>query len=292
MIKLIRAKNIVCIARILMIAGALFFLPELFINPDISAFASTTRTARTVETLSIDPEFQPQSGTYHYKVAWNKVNVGDARISVYQEDDQYKIEVHAETGKKLDRIYKIRYRGESRISDDPLSPIEATIHERVKSTKKDTVIEFQENGTIKSTETKTKKGKPAKETEREIQTENFTLDPFSAAFLVRRLDWEAGMEEIFDVFTGKDQFLLELKCIQKTTIEIAGKKREAWEIMPALTNLDTKEQAKEDKQMNDMWIYVSADEAKEMLKIKVALKIGSFRIVLEKFEPASVQQGQ
>ena len=31
----------------------------------------------------------------------------------------------------------------------------------------------------------------------------------------------------------------------------------------------------------------AADETKEMLKIKVSLKIGYFRIVLEKFEPAS-----
>ncbi len=281
MIKLIRPKKIVCFTRTLLIAGALFFLHEVFINPDISVFAST---ARTVEKLSIDPEFQPLSGTYHYQVAWNKVNVGTARISVEQENDQYKIAVHAETNKKLDRIYKIRYRGESLISDDPFSPIEAKIHERVKSTKKETVIEFQENGAIKSTETKSKKGKPAKETELEIQTENFTLDPFSATFLVRRLDWEVGMEEIFDVFTGDDQFLLELKCIRKTAIEIAGKNRKAFEIVPELTNLDKKEQAKDHKKINDMWIYVSADETREMLKIKVALKIGYFRIILEKFE--------
>ncbi len=277
MTKLKQTKNMAFTAVLLLIGYA------IFIQTDACLLAAPERT---VENLSIDPEFQPQSGTYHYQVAWNKVNVGTARISVEQENDQYTIAVHAETNSKLDRIYKIRYRGESLISDDPFSPIEAKIHERVKSTKKETVIKFQENGAIKSTETKSKKGKPAKETELEIQTENFTLDPFSATFLVRRLDWEVGMEEIFDVFTGDDQYLLELKCIQKKTIEIAGKKREAWEIVPELTNLDKKEQEKDKKQMNDMWIYVSADETKEMLKIKVALKIGYFRIILEKFEPA------
>jgi len=272
--------------KLFLIFNTLFFHPEIFIKPDIAAYADT---ARTVENLSIDPEFQPQSGIYYYQVAWNKINVGNARISVEQENDQYKIEIHAETNKKLDRIYKIRYRGESRISDDPISPIETKIHEKIKSTKKETTIEFQEKGAIRSTKTKSKKGKPIEKTQREIQTENFTLDPFSATFLVRRLDWEAGMEEVFDVFTGDDQYILELKCIQKKTIEIAGENRKAWEIVPELTNLDKKKQEKEDKKMNDMWIYVSADESREMLKIKVALKIGSFRIVLEKFEPAKVQ---
>lgn len=284
MMNRIRTK-IVFISLIILISGAFIFQPGT---------AILSATERTVESLSIDPEFQPESGTYYYNVEWNKVNVGNARISIEQEESQYQIKVHAETNKKLDIVYKIRYRGESRISDDPISPIETKIHEKIKSTKKETTIEFQENGAIKSTETKSKKGVPEKETEREIQTENFTLDPFSATFLVRRLDWEAGMEEIFDVYTGKDQYLLELKCIQKTTIEIAGKNREAWEIVPQLTNLnnkpDKKEQEKEDKKMKDMWIYVSADDVKEMLKIKVGLKIGYFRIVLEKFEPADAPQ--
>ena len=281
MIKLQNTIKIIFISALLLIVGAFIFQSD----PSILA-----ATERTVENLSIDPEFQPESGTYYYNVDWNKVNVGSARISVEQEESQYKIKVHAETNKKIDIVYKIRYRGESKISDDPISPIETRIHEKIKSTKKETTIEFQENGAIKSTETKSKKGEPAKETEREIQTENFTLDPFSATFLVRRLDWEAGMEEIFDVYTGKDQYLLELKCIRKTTIEIAGENREAWEIVPELTNLNNKldkTDRQEDKKMNNMWIYVSADETKEMLKIKVSLKIGYFRIVLEKFEPAS-----
>lgn len=286
MMKRIRTK-IIFISLIILISGTIFS------PPDVSVFASP---GRSVENLSIDPEFQPESGTYYYNVDWNKVNVGKARISVEQEMDQYKIAVHAETNKKIDYVYKIRYRGESKISDDPISPIKTKIREKINSTKKETTIDFQENGAIKSTETKSKKGKPAKETEREIQTENFTLDPFSATFLVRRLDWEVGMEEIFDVYTGKDQYLLELQCIRKTTIEIAGENREAWEIVPELTKLDKEgidkkdqdnDDLKEDKKLNDMWIYVSADETKEMLKIKVSLKIGYFRIVLEKFEPAA-----
>lgn len=277
MIKFEKTEKIIFIAKIILIVAVILF------QPDISVLSALERT---VSDLSLDPEFHPQSGTYHYRVDWNKVNVGSARISIEREDDLYKIMVHAETNRKLDRIYKVRYKGESSITGDPISPIKTKIHEKIKSTKKETTIEFHENGTIKATETKSKKGKPAKKTEREIQTKNFTLDPFSATFLVRRLDWEVGVAEVFDVYTGKDLYLMELKCTKKTTIEIAGKKRQAWEIIPKLTNLDKKNQKKNDKKKGDMKIYVSADEIKEVLKIKVALKVGYFRIILEKFEAA------
>ncbi|MBC2717315.1 MAG: DUF3108 domain-containing protein [Desulfobacteraceae bacterium] len=277
MILINRINKRLLIAKILLIAATIFFLTNI---------SADCTPERTVDNLPLDPEFHPQLGTYYYQVNWNRVNVGKARISIDLENDLYTIMVHAETNRKLDKIYKIRYKGESRISTEPLTPIKAKINEKVKSTKKETTIEFQKDGTIKSSEVKSKKGKPSKTTEREFQTENFTLDPFSATCLVRRLDWEVGMEEIFDVITGEDQYLLELKCIKQTTIEIAGTKRLAWEIVPELTKLDTEEQEKNDQKKDDMTIYVSADKAKEMLKIKVALKVGYFRIILEKFEPA------
>ena len=243
---------------------------------------------KKMSALSIDPEFQPELGTYHYEVTWQKVIVGYAQVTVGKEEDLHKITVHAETSKKLDRVYKVRYTGESLIGTDPISPVETRIHEKVKSKKKQTTIEFYDDGTIKSVESRSRKKKPDRIKYEEINTDRFTLDPFSAACLVRRLDWEEGVAEVFDVFTGKDQYELQLQCIDRTVIDMSGEKRDVWVIVPDITKLSGEEDEEdyEIKQSN-VKIYLSADERKELLRIEGYPKIGRVRAQMSKFEPAT-----
>jgi hypothetical protein len=239
--------------------------------------------------LSVDPDFKPRLGTYHYQVDFNNVNIGSAKIVIGRDNDLYKVQVLAQSIGMIDKLYHLRYRGEALLDTDPLSPVETKMQQEVKSTEKDTTIKFQDNGTIKAVEKKSENGSTVKYDVRRVQTDRFTLDPFSATYLVRGLDWNVGVEKVFDVYPGKHQYELRLKCENLVTIDMGGEKRRAWEIVPTVKNLDPEKQAEAlKKRKTTTKIYVSADDLKDVLKIEASHTLGNFRVVMVRFDPAAV----
>ena len=237
--------------------------------------------------LSIDPEFKPRLGKYFYNVNFNSVNIGNANITIDRDGDLYKVQVKAQSIGLVDSLYRLRYRGEAIMGTDPLSPVETKMQQEVRSTEKDTTMKFQDNGTIRTVEKKSENGNTVTYDVHKIQTDRFTMDPFSATYLVRGLDWKVGVEKVFDVYPGKYQYELRLKCDSLVTIDINGEKRKAWVIIPTVTNLDPEQRAEalKKKPMNTK-IYVSADELKDVLKIEASHTLGNFRVLMVRFDPA------
>jgi hypothetical protein len=262
----------------LCITGTLWFVP-------VNAFG--TNGNGNSHSLSVDPDFKPRLGKYFYDVNFNSVNIGNANITIDRDGDLYKVQVKAQSIGLIDSLYRLRYRGEGIMGTDPLSPVETKMQQEVRSTEKDTTIKFQDDGTIKTVEKKSQNGSTVKYDVRKIQTDRFTMDPFSATYLVRGLEWKVGVEKVFDVYPGKYQYELRLKCDSLVTIDINGEKRKAWVIVPTVTNLDPKERAKASKKkpMNTK-IYVSADDLKDVLKIEATHTLGYFRVLMVKFDPA------
>ena len=200
------------------------------------------------------------------------------------------MQVNAQSVGMVDSLYRLRYRGESTYGTDPLSPVETKMQQEVRSTEKDTTIKFQDNGAIRAVEKKSENGNKVKYDVRKVQTDRFTIDPFSATYLVRGLDWKVGVEKVFDVYPGKYQYELRLKCDSLVTININGEKRKAWVIIPKVTNLDPEKRAEAlKKKPMSTKIYVSADELKDVLKIEASHALGNFRVLMVRFDPAVVQ---
>jgi len=244
----------------------------------------------TVNPLPVDPDFKPRLGTYYYRVDFNNVSIGTASIVIDREGDLYKIQVLAQTIGMVERLYRLRYKGEALMNSEPVSSVETKMQQEVRSSEKDTTIKFQDNGTIKTTEIESKNGATVNYDVRRIQTERFTLDPFSATYLVRGLEWKVGVEKVFDVYPGKYQYELRLKCESMATIDIAGEKRNAYVIIPTVTNLDPDKQAQASKKKQVRTkIYVSADELKDVLKIEASHTLGNFRVLMVRFDPAENQ---
>jgi len=275
--------SIFLIATIVVVSCSGLFKPMM-------AFSSEAEG--NVSPMPVNPEFKPRLGTYYYKANFNNMNIGTACIAIDREGDLYKVQVLAQTTGTVDRIYKLRYRGEALMDTDPLSPVESKMQQQVRSTEKDTTIHFKDDGTIKTVEKKSENGNTVKYDVRTLQTERFTLDPFSATYLVRGLDWKVGTEKVFDVYPGKHQYELRLRCDSMATVDIGGEKRSAFVIIPKLTNLDPEKQAEAmKKKPASMKIYVSADELKDVLEIDASHTLGNFRVVMVKFEP-SVNQSK
>jgi hypothetical protein len=246
-------------------------------------------TGDNASPIPIDHKFRPRLGTYNYKVEFNNLDIITACVMVGLDGDLYKTQVTAETTGAIDKLFRMRYKGEAITDTDSnsITPVGAKTQQKVRSKEKDITISFQENGTIKTTEKKLKNGDSVSYDVRKLQTDRFTLDPFSASYLIRVLDWQVGRTQVFDVYTGKGQYELLLTCVGETTIDSAGEKRKVWVITPDAKELDDNNQyVALKKKPSNMKIYVSADENKDILKMEASHTLGYFRVVLKSFQPA------
>lgn len=236
-----------------------------------------------------DAGFEPLRGTYSYLVDFNNMRIGTIDLSIERENDLYKVQVFAKTINMFDRLYKIRYRGEAVIDSDPFTPVQTRVQQQVKDRERATTTTFQPSGAIKTQERKSDDGEVEYET-KHIQPEKFMLDPFSATYLVRGFDWKVGLVRIFDVFPGKSQYEIRLKCEKLVMLDMGGVKRPAWVIIPTAVNLDPDKQAEAArKPQANLKIYLSADEQKEVLKIDASHMLGNLTVFLDKFQPSIYQ---
>jgi len=250
-------------------------------------YAQPPASAGDGKPVSIDPKFKPRLGTYYYKFDYNNVSIGIASITINRENDLYKVQVLAQTNDTIDRIYKIRYRGESLMDTEPgIASIQTKMQQQVKSKEKDMTIQFNQGGEIKTIEKKSENGGTVDFQVRRLMPEKFTVDPFAATYLVRGLDWKVGLEEVFDVYGGKSQYELHLKCSHIQGVDVDGVKRPAYVIIPTVKKLDENGNIVEPKKKPaDTKIFVSADQFKDVLKIEATHTLGFFRVTLDRFVP-------
>ena len=110
---------------------------------------------------------------------------------------------------------------------------------------------------------------------------NFTLAPFSTAFLALSLDWKTGDKRSFDTYNGRNRYLIELTAVDQADIIIKGESRKAIVISPKITKLtDT-----ETKKLRDARIYISADNSRQILKIPSDLFFGTVYTDMVDFTP-------
>ena len=226
--------------------------------------------------------FHPSLGTYLFSVKWGKVNAGKASIEVSREQDLYNIHVKAKTQNTVNKFYKLRFRGETQLSANNLAPIKTKMYQRTNDREKEIEITFHDEGEIESVRHKYK-DKIKKKTEiRKLNTENFTLDPVSAVFIVRSLDWGKGVSRVFDVFDGKSRHLITITCAGKQKKDVLGDTRETWVLLPTIQNITKDEDSSE---VGTIRIYLSTDKAKEILIIEGYVMVGKIITRLESFTP-------
>ena len=233
--------------------------------------------------LPIDNGFLPYLGTHYYDVFLQDVLIGRATVEVQKTDGEYQIKVNAKTRSVLNSLYKVRYRGEVSFLTDPLKPINASILEQTGSKSKHMAIEFDQSDKVSVVEIEQKGKKPATRKMQNFESDGFILDPFSTVYLIRSIDWRAGLTEIFDVVTGNKQYELRLICKGISTLNINEETRDAWVITPQIKRVG-KESDPKDPAASLWEIYVSRDEMREILKISGNPKIGRVVAQMRKFE--------
>lgn len=219
-------------------------------------------------------------GTYNYTVSWQGIPAADATASIEQEGLKYRLGIQARTYSGIDILYKLRYNAQSLISAVDFSPYKTIIDQQENSKLKNTQITFLDNGEINAIRTTV--GKDTKSIT--FTPNNFTLEPFSAAFLARSLDWKLGDTIELDAFNGKSRYLVKLTAVDKIKAKINDQDRDVWVISPKVTNLTSPEQT---NKLREARIYVTADKAREILKIESEVFIGTVTTELVSYSPST-----
>jgi hypothetical protein len=226
--------------------------------------------------------FEPRFGEYTYSVTWQGIPAGTLELSLETNGSDYLIKATARTNRFVGVFYSLRFNTEAIVSAVTFYPKVSVYHSQENKRRRNTRIEFSPDGEIKSVH----EDRRGNIEELQFKPNNFTLDPFSAAFLALSLHWEVGDTRQFDTFTGRGRYLVELTAIERTSLRIDGEMREAMVISPRIQNLTKTDAPKNDERLTEARIYVSTDPTREILQISSDVFVGSINTSLVSFSPA------
>jgi hypothetical protein len=203
-------------------------------------------------------------------------------ITIRKEGDQYVLTADQRTTEFIDRIYRVRYRGETRINIAGLEPSESIIEEEIKKRSKIQKVKYdRKSGSVIVEETRSKgnQGK-AKVKTYEIQSDAGIMDVFSSIFLARSVDWSVGERHEFLIFIGEKQYAVTMDCIDLNTLEIEGTPIPVWVIQPSIRKIT--EEKPSSSSLNTR-VFIAADESKDIVKIKTEPGVGTVTLRLVRY---------
>ncbi len=232
-----------------------------------------------LHTPSYRPNFAPALGVYQYVVSWQGIPAANVEVGVNRDGMTYHIWTNVKTYSGIDLFYRLRYNAKADISAVDFSPFQSTYDHQENSRLKKTEITFEPSGEIKTVRIKNDE-EPEYHS---FNSENYTLDPFSASFVARGLDWKKGETKRFDAFNGKSRYLIKMKAVDHIQMEVNGKLVPVWVISPKVKNLSNPAASK----LREAKIYLTDDEQREILEIESEVFVGSVRTRMKSFKPIS-----
>jgi hypothetical protein len=227
-------------------------------------------------------EFHPRLGTFYYVIHWADSKVADATITIERDGEYYRMTADEEITKFLDRTYRIKYRGETTIRAEDLAPVETVINQELGRKQTTEQIRYDAEGKADVVVTKKEPDAPVQQEAYHISEETFAIDMFSAIFLTRSFDWQENESQQFDMFSGKKRYLVTLDCIGKTVFHVGDINIDAWVIRPGvLKQNDPNAKTRH----SEARVYLSADESRDLLKIRTKVGLGTVKMKLLRYEP-------
>jgi hypothetical protein len=110
-------------------------------------------------------------------------------------------------------------------------------------------------------------------------TSTSTLDPITAAYILRSIDLKVGDRLQFDVFGGKSRYLLTLDVVGREKITLNSGPVDTYKIVPQVRNVNKDGYADRVRQAT---VWVSADERKVPLRIVSKVFVGSVQMDIQK----------
>lgn len=238
----------------------------------------------TIATPSV-PAYQPKYFPFEdgekevYQASWNGMfSVATAEVqttpAVVDGKRVYQVRVEAKTSKALDLIWRMRDTIRSTFDAKALAPSHFVFNQRENSRVIDTEARFDPAAKQWSVNRQQVGKKP-----RVYKFDsNNTLDPITAVYLARSIDFKVGDKLYFKVFGGRYQYLLELLVDRKEQVTLkSGKRIEAYRLIPKVQNLTKSGYA---DRFNEASIWISADERRVPVKLSSKISFGTVHLDL------------
>jgi hypothetical protein len=254
-------------------------------------FLATAGAQESTKVPPAVPLYQPKFYPYEngeqasYKASWNGVPVATAEIQTtpitVEGKKFYRVRIDAKTSRGLDLIWKMRDTITSTFDAKSLAPSRFVFSQRENSRAIDTEAKFNQ-ANKKWLVNRWQEGKKPRVYDFDS---NNTLDPITAAYLARSLDFKVGENLSFNVFGGRYQYLLELKVEKKEPVELeSGAVIEAFKVVPRITNLTKKGYA---GRMTEAAVWISADERRMPVKLWSKMFAGNVYMELVQDKPGA-----
>jgi hypothetical protein len=214
-----------------------------------------------------------------YRASWNGMfSVATAEIytvpTIVDGKKVFLVRVEAKTSRTLDLIWKMRDTISSTFDAKALSPSRYTFNQRENSRVIDTDARL-DHVTKRWAVNRQQVGKKPKIYE--FDSKNM-LDPISATYLARSIDYKVGDRLYFKIFGGRYQYLLELFVEKKEPVELeSGKTVEAYRIIPRIQNITKNGYA---SRFNEATVWMSADERRLPIKMSSKIVFGTVQLDL------------
>jgi len=224
------------------------------------------------------PRFYPFDGgeNAEYRASWNGIPVASAEIQtvplVIDGKKFYHVKVQARTWRYLELIWKMRDVIESTFEAKTLHPVRFIFRQRENRKKIDTTARF--DPTSKKWTVHRQQGSSVKDYEFVSQ---HAMDPISAVYLARSLDFKVGDALRMEVFGGNSRYLVIMDIVGREPITVKTGVFEAYKIIPRVINLTSSGYAGRVRQAT---VWISADEKRRPLRVVSQVFIGYISIDL------------
>ena len=231
------------------------------------------------------PVYQPKHRPFDegekevYQATWNgMISVATAEVhavpAVVDGKKVYQVKVEAKTSKALDLIWRMRDTISSTFDAKALVPSRFTFNQRENSR----VIDTDARLDPASKQWAVNRQQVGKKPRIYRFDSNNVLDPITAVYLFRSIDFKVGDKIYFKVFGGRYQYLLELFVEKKEQVALkSGKSVEAFRIIPRIQNITKKGYA---SRFNEAMIWISADERRVPVKLSSKITFGTVQLEL------------
>lgn len=252
----------------------LFFLAPLL--PSFSYSYEVLPVEEPHRPQSYQPRFYPYDGgeSAVYEASWSGIPVAQAVIHtspiVVDGKKFYEVKIEANTLKYLDPFWKMRDSIESLFKARTLQPYRYVFHQRENRKVADTTAVFDPGD---------KKWVVSRQQGDKIRQFEFasgnTLDPVTAAYLARSVDFKVGDTLRLEVFGGRHRYLVSLHVVGRERVTVKAGVFDSYKITPRIINLTRSGYAKRVRQVT---AWISADEKRRPLKVVSEVFIGSINI--------------
>jgi hypothetical protein len=222
-------------------------------------------------------------GSYTYSLGWQGIEVGESTLTITKETNEsgkevLKVSAEAKTGKVIDVFYRLRHISTAFIDPETFTPFKFITEQKENSRKKKRIVTYEADGSIKSE----RWGSKGKKEDIQFKSNNYTLDPITAAVVAKSTKIEVGKKVRLDVFNGKHRFLITFNVLSEETVEINGEKRSAFKVEPQVVRLTN---TKPEKRLKKAYLWISNDKKREILKLESKVWVGSVAAKLKGFKP-------